>query len=102
PRGYHIVTPFDTPSARDNVALSIFAREGKTRRLFTLAESDGTVRGEAAEILEQFGLLPKAGVLAGGLSQGERKLLDVAVAYALRPQLPFLDEPPSGGSTPEQ
>src|SRR5512145_2044368 len=34
-----------------------------------------------------------------GLAQGERKLLDVAVAYALRPHLLFLDEPTSGVST---
>ena len=39
---------------------------------------------------------------AGGLSQGERKLLDVAVAYALRPKLLFLDEPTSGVSTREK
>jgi branched-chain amino acid transport system ATP-binding protein len=38
-------------------------------------------------------------VPAGGLAQGERKLLDVAIAYALRPKLLFLDEPTSGVST---
>ena len=48
------------------------------------------------------GWTPKAGSLAGGLSQGERKLLDVAVAYALRPKLLFLDEPTSGVSTREK
>ena len=31
--------------------------------------------------------------------QGERKLLDVALAYALKPKLLFLDEPTSGVST---
>src|SRR2546422_1726247 len=41
-------------------------------------------------------------MLAGGISQGERKLLDVAVAYALRPKLLFLDEPTSGVSTREK
>jgi len=44
----------------------------------------------------------KAPVPAGGLSQGERKLLDVAVAYALKPKLLFLDEPTSGVSTREK
>jgi len=44
----------------------------------------------------------KARVLAGGLSQGERKLLDVAIAYALKPRLLFLDEPTSGVSTREK
>jgi len=101
-RSFQLVNLFDKLSAMDNVALSIFARQGKTRRLFALADADAEVRGEASNILEQFGLLPKAGVLAGGLSQGERKLLDVAVAYALKPRLLFLDEPTSGVSTREK
>ena len=57
---------------------------------------------EAHEILAVFGLASKAATLAGGISQGERKLLDVAVAYALRPKLLFLDEPTSGVSTREK
>ncbi|HTY77478.1 MAG TPA: ABC transporter ATP-binding protein [Candidatus Bathyarchaeia archaeon] len=101
-RSFQLVNLFDKLSTMDNVALSIFARQGKTRRLFALADADAEVRGEASNILEQFGLLPKAGVLAGGLSQGERKLLDVAVAYALKPRLLFLDEPTSGVSTREK
>ena len=53
-------------------------------------------------MLREFGLDGKASQPAGGLSQGERKLLDVAVAYALRPKLLFLDEPTSGVSTREK
>ena len=101
-RSFQLVNLFDKLSALDNVALSIFSRQGKTRRLFALADADAGVRSEARGILDQFGLLPKASVLAGGLSQGERKLLDVAVAYALKPKLLFLDEPTSGVSTREK
>jgi branched-chain amino acid transport system ATP-binding protein len=101
-RSFQLVNLFDKLSALDNVALSIFSRQGKTRRLFALADADAQVRSEARGILDQFGLLPKAGMMAGGLSQGERKLLDVAVAYALKPKLLFLDEPTSGVSTREK
>ena len=101
-RSFQLVNLFDQLSALDNIALSIFSRQGKTRRLFALADADAEVRDEATGVLEQFGLLPKARMLAGGLSQGERKLLDVAVAYALRPRLLFLDEPTSGVSTREK
>ena len=101
-RSFQLVNLFDQLSALDNIALSIFSRQGKTRRLFALADADTEVRDEATGVLEQFGLLPKARVLAGGLSQGERKLLDVAVAYSLRPKLLFLDEPTSGVSTREK
>jgi branched-chain amino acid transport system ATP-binding protein len=101
-RSFQLVNLFDQLSTLDNVALAIFSRDRKTRRLMTVAESDAGVRGEALDILQSFGLDAKAGMVAGGLSQGERKLLDVAVAYALRPRLLFLDEPTSGVSTREK
>jgi branched-chain amino acid transport system ATP-binding protein len=101
-RSFQLVNLFDQLTVADNVALSIFSREGKTQKLFTLAAGDRPVWHEAHEILQLFGLAPKAAQLAGGISQGERKLLDVAVAYALRPKLLFLDEPTSGVSTREK
>jgi branched-chain amino acid transport system ATP-binding protein len=101
-RSFQIVNLFDQLSCADNVALSIFSREGKTQTLAALASRDRAVWDEAHEILSQFGLDRHATVLAGSISHGERKLLDVAVAYALRPKLLFLDEPTSGVSTREK
>jgi branched-chain amino acid transport system ATP-binding protein len=98
-RSFQIVNLFDGLTVFDNVALSIFSREGKAVKMASLAEHDRDVRNEALDVLDQFGLHDKSNVLAGGLAQGERKLLDVAVAYALRPKLLFLDEPTSGVST---
>ena len=98
-RSFQIVNLFDGLSVFDNVALSIFSREGKTSKLARLAERDDEVASEALEVLSQFGLASKSSAVAGGLAQGERKLLDVAIAYALRPKLLFLDEPTSGVST---
>ena len=98
-RSFQLVNLFDDLSVLDNVALSIFAREGKTRRIFTLAERDAAVAREAVDLLAEFGLGGKAEAPARDLAQGERKLLDVAIAYALRPKLLFLDEPTSGVST---
>src|SRR6266700_736148 len=101
-RSFQIVNLFDGLSVFDNVALSIFSREGKAVKMAGLADHDGDVRREALEVLGQFGLNGKSSVPSGGLAQGERKLLDVAVAYALRPKLLFLDEPTSGVSTREK
>jgi len=98
-RSFQLVNLFDDLSVLDNVALAIFARERKTKRIFALAERDTGVTAEALDLLGQFNLDGKAQALARGLAQGERKLLDVAVAYALRPKLLFLDEPTSGVST---
>jgi len=99
---FQLVNLFDQLSCVDNVALSIFSREDKTQTLAALASRDRAVWDEAHELLRQFGLDRHAAMVAGSISHGERKLLDVAVAYALRPKLLFLDEPTSGVSTREK
>jgi branched-chain amino acid transport system ATP-binding protein len=101
-RSFQLVNLFDRLTAYENVRLSVLSRQGKTRRLWRLVDGDGAARQEALEILARFGLAEKAHLPAGGLAQGERKLLDVAVAYALRPTFLLLDEPTSGVSTREK
>jgi branched-chain amino acid transport system ATP-binding protein len=101
-RSFQLVNVFDGLTALDNVALAIFSREGKTAHMGTLAHLDDAVTSEADGILAQFGLAAKRGTSARDLAQGERKLLDVAIAYALKPKLLFLDEPTSGVSTREK
>jgi branched-chain amino acid transport system ATP-binding protein len=98
-RSFQIVNLFDDLTAFDNVTLAIFSRQGKTGHLAALAHRDHEVSAEADTVLEQFNLSTKRNERARDLAQGERKLLDVALAYALRPKLLFLDEPTSGVST---
>ena len=98
-RSFQLVNVFDDLSTFDNVALAIFSREGKTAHLAALAHRDQAVIAEADDILGRFGLAAKRDDDARDLAQGERKLLDVALAYALKPKLLFLDEPTSGVST---
>jgi branched-chain amino acid transport system ATP-binding protein len=98
-RSFQLVNLFDDLSAFDNLALAIFSREGKTQNLIRLAHLDHEVSAEADSVLEQFNLMSKRNERARDLAQGERKLLDVAIAYALKPKLLFLDEPTSGVST---
>jgi branched-chain amino acid transport system ATP-binding protein len=101
-RSFQIVNLFDLLTTLDNVRLAIFSREGKIGRSASLVELDRGTRDQALGVLEEFGLTPKWDVPAGQLAQGERKLLDVAVAYALRPRLILLDEPTSGVGTREK
>jgi branched-chain amino acid transport system ATP-binding protein len=98
-RSFQLVNLFDGMSVLDNVALAIFSREGKVRNLAALADGDQAVRAEAMGVLGLFGIETKRSLSAGGLAQGERKLLDVAIAYALKPKILFLDEPTSGVGT---
>ncbi len=101
-RSFQLVNLFDLLSVLDNVRLTVFSRENKTGQAMRLADRDREVEQEAREVIGEFGLADKWNVPAGGLAQGERKLLDVAVAYALRPKLILLDEPTSGVGTREK
>lgn len=55
----------------------------------------------ARGFLEQVGLGDRPDVSAGGLSHGERRQLEVAVALACRPSVLLLDEPAAGMSVRE-
>jgi branched-chain amino acid transport system ATP-binding protein len=101
-RSFQLVNLFDQLTAFENVRLSILSRQGKTRQLLRLVDRDHGVRQETLEVLARFGLEDKSQLLAGALAQGERKLLDVAVSYALSPTFLLLDEPTSGVSTREK
>jgi branched-chain amino acid transport system ATP-binding protein len=57
---------------------------------------------EVDHTLEVTGLRDRAGELAASLGEGERKLLDVAMALVLRPKLLIMDEPTSGVATEEK
>ena len=101
-RSFQIVNLFDAMTVLDNIRLAIFSRENKIGRTMSPAENDAEAREETQEVIEEFGLTERWDAPAGGLAQGERKLLDVAVAYALRPKLLLLDEPTSGVGTREK
>jgi branched-chain amino acid transport system ATP-binding protein len=56
----------------------------------------------ALEVLDRFGFKESAGQTVGTLPEGGRKLLDVALSFALEPNLLLLDEPTSGVSVEEK
>jgi branched-chain amino acid transport system ATP-binding protein len=56
----------------------------------------------AEEVLERYGIAAHRDQLASDLSQGARKLLDIAMAVVGGPKVLLLDEPTSGISTDEK
>lgn len=58
--------------------------------------------GQAEDILRTFGLSAIAQRQVSLVPQGQRKLIDIAMALSLNPKLLFLDEPTSGVSSAEK
>lgn len=107
-RSFQIPQLYDSLSAVDNlvVALGIVLRNAKQHpfaRAPRQVPGHGLPLQDAAELmLERFDLGRFRDKPAGVLPEGIRKLLDIAMALAVKPELLLLDEPTSGVSSQEK
>ena len=101
-RSFQLVNIFPTFTVMEFIKLGVLSRQGKGTRFYAILKRDREVNEEAEEILQIFHLEDKRDVEAKNLPQGDKKLLDVASAFALRPEVILLDEPTSGVSTSEK
>ncbi len=101
-RAFQLVQIFPRLTVAETIATAVVSRQGKRWRLWSGLAADGEVISRVTEIARIFGLENRLGIEAQTLSQGEKKLLDVASAFALDPQVILLDEPTSGVSTTDK
>lgn len=95
-RSYQITSIFREFSVLDNVALAIQCRSGHGFRFWRPARKDRTLREPAAEWLRTVGIEARAEDMAGNLSHGEQRQLEIAMTLATGPKLLLLDEPMAG------
>ena len=101
-RSFQLVQIFPDLTVLETLQAAVVARLGRGARLFAGLAGDREVQDGANEVAALFGLDTKRGALARHLPQGDKKLLDVASAFALRPEIILLDEPTSGVSTADK
>jgi branched-chain amino acid transport system ATP-binding protein len=95
-RSFQVTSVFADLSVLDNVALAIQAHDGHSFRFWADASRDNRLNEPGERLLEAHHLRPRSASLAGALSHGERRQLDLAVALAVQPRLLLLDEPTAG------
>ena len=101
-RSFQLVQIFPELSVLETLQAAVVSRLGRGARLLASLGADREVRTDALEVATLFGLGDRAHALARELPQGDKKLLDVASAFALRPEIILLDEPTSGVSTADK
>ena len=101
-RSFQLVHVFPGLTVAETLAVAILARRRRGARLFASLAAERATWDEAAGVAELFGLADALGRPARTLPQGDKKLLDVASAFALHPEVILLDEPTSGVSTADK
>jgi branched-chain amino acid transport system ATP-binding protein len=101
-RSFQLVNIFPNFTVMEFLKVAIVSRLRKGANFYSLLSRDREVNEQAEEVAKLFGLQDKADVLAKNLPQGDKKLLDVASAFALRPEVILMDEPTSGVSTSDK
>jgi branched-chain amino acid transport system ATP-binding protein len=95
-RSFQVVNIFPDLTVFDNVQIPVLAVQRRARRLFRPVAREAGVREEVRKVLDRVGLTAEAQTVAGALSHGDQRLLEVGIALAVRPRLLFLDEPTAG------
>ena len=92
---YQITNIFPMLSVFENVRVAAQSRE-TTYNFWSRALSMRDVVDQTIQILEDIGLAEFKDEIAGNLSHGDQKRLEIGIALATQPKLLLLDEPTAG------
>ena len=95
-RTFQITTLAPHLPVQRQVELALFEREGLTGRAWRSIDGYPLLAAEARALLASFGLGHHAGLATERLAYGEQRLVEMALALALRPRVLLLDEPMAG------
>jgi branched-chain amino acid transport system ATP-binding protein len=98
-RSFQIANVFPRLSVFRNVQVSVLSQQKLSHKLFQPAARLAVE--ETNRILEGVGLADKKMDVAGSLSHGDKRILEIAIALGNEPDLLILDEP-TAGMSPEE
>jgi branched-chain amino acid transport system ATP-binding protein len=94
-RTFQTLQVFGKMTVRDNLIVAAQEHQGSMlSRMF--APGDSGLGQKADALIDQFRIRHVADKLAGTLSYGQQKLVDIAMAFMAEPDLVLLDEPCAG------
>lgn len=100
-RTFQIGNLFNDCTVRENIALSLVARDGYSLRFGRPLHHYSELQRETEGLLEKWNLSAVAHVPVKLLSYGQRRVVEIVLALATKPKLLLLDEPAAGLSGAE-
>jgi branched-chain amino acid transport system ATP-binding protein len=87
---------FAGSSVLENIAFALQARAGRFYGILRARDTDGSLRNASHDLARSVGLENELDTLARELSHGGKRLLEIALALAAKPEVLLLDEPTAG------
>ncbi len=95
-RSYQINSSIPSFTVLQNVLLAVQAAKGHNFHFFQPVTRNATLVEEARHIMDLVGLAGTGERIAGALSYGQQRQIELAMALATRPAVLLLDEPMAG------
>lgn len=95
-RSFQVTRLFQDMTPAEHVGLAILQRSRRSGRMFGNFLAMRDVMAEAADLLDTLGLGDLMHRKVSEIAYGQQRLLEIAVAMALKPKVLLLDEPAAG------
>ncbi len=95
-RTFQITTLAPHFAVQRQIELALFEREHLSGSFWRSIDSYPALKAEAQDLLTTFGLRSHASTPTQDLAYGEQRLIEMALAMALKPKVLLLDEPMAG------
>jgi branched-chain amino acid transport system ATP-binding protein len=100
-RSFQVTNIFRTMTVFQNVRNAILSKNKIRYNIFSRLDRMKNIHDQTERVLEQIGLLDRKDVMAGLLSYGQQRALEIGLTIATEPELILLDEPTAGMSSEE-
>ena len=95
-RSFQVTRLFKDKTVGENLVLAVLQRQGRTGQFFASARGKHDTEGEVLELLLLLGIGELINHHVSRIAYGQQRLLEIALALALKPNVLLLDEPAAG------